>query len=341
MPAASSNKSRQVPFFRRAASMSVVAAMLVTIGCAEPGSHALVPSANAPPDGLPLVIAHRAGAADFPENTILAIDASIRHNVDMIWLTVQLSRDRVPVLYRPADLSTNTESAGSVASKTFIELSQLNAGWRFEYVRADGTKTFPYRSQPQPIPSLRQALTVIPETMPVILDMKALPAKAQAQAVAKTLDELNAWNRVLIYSTDAAYQTAFSAYKRARLFESRDDTRQRLAAGALAGECHAPPEPGSWVAFEYRRNVQLVETFTLGEGLSTVTAKLWTPFAVKCVRSKGAVNIVAIGVNGAEDYHAAACLGVNAVLSDSPRDMTSIRARTVRPLNCATETQAR
>lgn len=333
--------STRLPLFRRAAFITVVAAILVTIGCAEPSSHALVPSANTPADGLPLVIAHRAGAADFPENTILAIDESIRHNVDMIWLTVQLSRDGVPVLYRPADLSTNTESAGSVASKTFVELSQLNAGWSFEYVRADGSKTFPYRSQPQPIPSLRQALAVIPETTPVILDMKALPAHVQAQAVAQVLEELDAWSRVLIYSTDAAYQSAFSAYKRARLFESRDDTRQRLAAGALAGECPAPPDPGSWVAFEYRRKVQLIETFTLGEGLSTVTAKLWTPSAVKCFRSKGAVNIVAIGVNSAEDYRAAACLGVNAVLSDSPRDMASIQAKTLRPLNCATETPAR
>jgi glycerophosphoryl diester phosphodiesterase len=64
--------------------------------------------------------------------------------------------------------------------------------------------------------------------------MKALPSEPQAEAVARVLDQERAWRRTLIYSTDAAYQQAFSAFPQARLFESRDATRKRLATLALA-----------------------------------------------------------------------------------------------------------
>jgi glycerophosphoryl diester phosphodiesterase len=159
-----------------------------------------------------------------------------------------------------------------------------------------------------------------------MLDMKALPAEPQAAAVARVLDSENAWQRVLIYSTDAAYQHAFAPYKQARLFESRDATRARLATIALANDCVDPPPADAWTAFEYTRQVELTETFTLGEARSPVSAKLWTPASVACFRQHGAVHIVAIGVNDEADYRAAAKLGIDAVLADSPRKMSAIRA---------------
>lgn len=98
-------------------------------------------------------------------------------------------------------------------------LQKLNAGWNFAQTDATGAKRYPYREHAVRIPMLAEALRAIPASAPVFFDMKALPAAPQAAAVA----------RVLIYSTDAAYQSAFAAYPRARLFESRDTTRNRLA----------------------------------------------------------------------------------------------------------------
>ena len=298
------------------------------------GGCSSLPATDSDAGPRPLIVAHRGGAADFPENTLLAIDNALRNGVDMLWLTVQLSRDGVPVLYRPADLGANTPASGTVNEKTLAQLQALNAGWNFKQTAADGQVTFPYRSQPLSIPSLRQALAAIPESMQVILDMKALPAAPQAKAVAQLLEQLHAWNRVLIYSTDASYQQAFAQYPQARLFESRDSTRDRLASVALAHSCNAPPAPASWVAFEYRRPVQLVETFTLGEARSKVDARLWTPAAVDCFQSRGKVRMLAIGINTAEDYQAAACLKMDAVLVDSPRAMREMKQRLEWPLRC-------
>ncbi|WP_422416832.1 glycerophosphodiester phosphodiesterase family protein [Pseudomonas sp. GZD-222] len=281
----------------------------------------------------PLIVAHRGGAADYPENTLLAIDNALLNNVDMIWLTVQLSSDNVPVLYRPADLDANTQSSGPVSGKTLAQLQALNAGWQFKRITADGQVTFPYRTQAVPLPSLEQALAATPPTTPIILDMKALPAAPQAQAVARVLEKNLAWNRVLIYSTDADYQKYFSRYSHARMFESRDKTRERLATMALAHSCISAPQAGTWVAFEYQRQVELVETFTLGAGRSPVNAKLWTPQAIDCFQSKGKTNILAIGINSDEDYRMAAYLKIDAVLVDSPKKGREMKQRIERSLN--------
>src|SRR5665647_397053 len=57
----------------------------------------------------PLVIAHRGGTGDEPENTLTAIRSSLHNKADVIWMTVQVSSDGVPVLYRPADVSALSE----------------------------------------------------------------------------------------------------------------------------------------------------------------------------------------------------------------------------------------
>lgn len=284
---------------------------------------------------LPLVIAHRGGTGDAPENTLAAIRTAIANHADAIWLTVQLSRDGVPVLYRPADLAALTDASGPVASKTAAELAGVNAGWRFATKDAAGATTYPYRAAPVGIPTLAAALAEIPVGIPVILDMKALPAQPQAAAVARVLAAADAWGRVRLYSTEAAYQQAFAAWPQALLFESRDATRERLATVALAQACEAPPPAGAWAAFEFRRQMDLVERFTLGEGRSTVNgATLWSAAAVQCFRTHPDVHIVAIAVNNAADYKAAACAGVDAVLADSPKLMAPVRESLRRGYTC-------
>lgn len=308
--------------------LALLVASLTLGGCvSQPVSS---PTTGQPPQ----IVAHRGGTADFPENTLLAIDNALQNKVDMLWLTVQLSSDQVPVLYRPTDLSANTDGSGPVAGKTLAQLQQLNAGWQFKQDAANGQVVFPYSTNPVRLPSLQQALAAIPRTTPIILDMKALPAAPQAKAVAQVLEQNQAWDRVLIYSTDASYQQAFAQYPQARLFESRDRTRDRLANVALAHSCQPAPQAGSWVAFEYQRKVELVETFTLGEARSPVNAKLWTAPAIDCFQSKGKVHILAIGINSEEDYRAAACRNIDAVLVDSPRTMRGVKQRLEWPLRC-------
>jgi glycerophosphoryl diester phosphodiesterase len=286
---------------------------------------------------LPAIIAHRGGTADYPENTLRAIDGALRNGADEIWLTVQLSADGVPVLYRPADLSTLTPSSGPVSSKSAMELVTINAGWNFRTTLPDGTVVFPYRKVPTPIPTLADALAAIPANVPVILDMKALPAAPQAAAVAQVLDAHQAWSRVRLYSTDASYREAFAAYPYARQFETRDATRARLLGVALAQRCEAPPPAGTWAGFEWMRDVQVTERFTLGDAKTPVRAKLWTHAAMQCFNAQGPAQVVAFALNNADDYHDAACLGIKAVLVDSPKAARAWRGQFATTLQCDAE----
>ncbi|MEA3127432.1 MAG: glycerophosphoryl diester phosphodiesterase, partial [Caballeronia sp.] len=47
----------------------------------------------------------------------------------------------------------------------------------------------------------------------------------------------------------------------------------------------------------------------------------WTPAAVKCFKTNGDVKIVVFGVDSADAYAAAAALGIDAVMTDSPHAM--------------------
>ncbi|QZL04827.1 hypothetical protein K2224_18155 [Streptomyces sp. BHT-5-2] len=274
-----------------------------------------------------MVIAHRAGTADFPENTVRAVDGALAHKVDMMWLSVQVSRDGVPVLYRPGDLSALTDGMGRVADHDAAELTRLNAGFQFK----DASGDHPYRKHPTPLPTLEEALRRIPQRMGVLLDMKSPDAQTLVPAIAKTLDALQSegrkeWQRVRFYSTEKPNLDAMASHPRARLFEDRDTTRTRLVTSRLTGNCLNAPRKGTWAAFELRRDVTVAEKFTLGEGRSPVNkALMWDRTAAACFHTHPGVRTVLIGIETKDDYTTAQGLGAYAVLADSPAQMMKIK----------------
>ncbi|KAF9585944.1 Iron-sulfur clusters transporter atm1, mitochondrial [Lunasporangiospora selenospora] len=291
---------------------------LMTLGACATGASTSTSNSLA----LPLVFAHRGGTGDAPENTLDAIRTALANQVDGMWLSVQLSKDGVPVLYRPTNLSALTNATGTVADYTAAELAYVNAGWTFK----NASNQFPYRDNPVGIPTLRDALRALPAAMPVMLDMKALPAEPQARAVVQVVANENMQSRVTIYSTDVAYQTAIANISTLQIFESRDATRNRIVTVLLNQVCENVPSTPVWAGFELRRNLTVTEKFTLGEGISPVNnVIMWTPETVQCFRRQAPVKILAITINNAADYKAAACLGLNAVLSDSPKTMMPIK----------------
>jgi glycerophosphoryl diester phosphodiesterase len=311
----------------------MLCAALVSCGGTAPSTHS---GSELPTraEALPKLIAHRGGTADYPENSLLAIEQSLRNGADAIWLTVQLSQDGIPMLYRPADLSALTNLSGRVADRGAQELEQANAGWQFGMKAADGTISYPYRTARVGIPTLRAALRAIPANVPITLDMKALPAEPQTQAVVQVLEEEGATQRVTLYSTDQSYQSALARYPQVRTFEARDVTRQRLLTMALRQSCDTPPASGTWTGFEFDRQTEVTERFTLGEGRSNVLARLWTTPSARCFKTHPKVTIVAFAVNDADTYRAAACVGVDEVLVDSPRAMATMRRALTLPLAC-------
>jgi glycerophosphoryl diester phosphodiesterase len=274
----------------------------------------------------PLIAAHRGGTGDGPENTIPTLQNSLKHGADILWMTVQVSSDGVPVLYRPADVSALTDAKGLVNTLSAAQLTALNAGYAYSVSDAAGNKSYPYRQHPVMIPTLRDALRAVPASTPIMIDMKQLPAEALVAAVARVIDEENAWQRVRFYSTDANVLALMAAQPKAQVFESRDATRDRLARIALnGGACEAAPAAGTWSGIELERKVTVVEKFTLGEGVSEVVAHWWTPDAMKCFKRNPGTKVMVFGVDSPAAYRAAQQLGVDVVMTDSPMKMKGMR----------------
>lgn len=266
----------------------------------------------------PAIIAHRGGTGDNPENTEYAINKSINNGANAVWVTLQLSKDNVIVLYRPSDLSTLTNLTGTVSSHTASELNHADAAYNWS------PSDYPLRGKGITVPSLQEVLKKWPKTF-FFLDIKSPDASPQtfASVLADTLQKSNGLGRVRVYSTDSRYLDALPTD--IPRFESRDLTRSTLVNVAMNHDCKIASHKSApvWYGFEYRREVQVTEKFTLGEGVSK-SFLTWDREAFNCFKKDPRNKVILFGINTAEDYRQAKTLGADGVLVDSPEKFKSI-----------------
>ena len=90
----------------------------------------------------PWVVAHRGYRAKYPENTIIAFEAAMAAEADMIELDVCLSRDRIPMVIHDKTLDRTTNGKGLVSAHTLAELKKLDAGsWFGEEFKGEAIPT--------------------------------------------------------------------------------------------------------------------------------------------------------------------------------------------------------
>lgn len=83
-------------------------------------------------NGRPLVIAHRGGAALFPENTAYAFDKAFEMGVDALELDVHLTKDEVLVTNHDASIDRTSDHTGLIKDYTYDELKSFHFGSRFK-----------------------------------------------------------------------------------------------------------------------------------------------------------------------------------------------------------------
>lgn len=265
----------------------------------------------------PKIVAHRAGTADAPENTIYAIDLAKKNNADAIWLTVQLSKDNQLVLYRPSDLSSLTDHEGPVSKYNALQLNRINAAYKYNI-----KNNLQLPMQDTTISRLETILKKYPDTT-FYIDLKSPDAdpNIQAQAILALLDKTNSFSQVRFYSTNDEFLKALkSLSSKISLFESRDETRTMLANIVMNHQCSIENDKTTtrWYGFELHRKVEVVEKYTLGEARSPATLS-WDKEAIDCFRKNGNAYIIVFGVNNDSDYQLAKEIGVDAVMVDSPK----------------------
>ncbi|MEK7741096.1 MAG: glycerophosphodiester phosphodiesterase, partial [Pseudomonadota bacterium] len=182
---------------------------------------------------------------------------------------------------------------------------------------------YPWRGKGIRIPTLQQVLTQFPRTT-FYIDIKSPDADPVqiATAIKRVLVSTNSLNRVRLYSTERRYTDAVKQVGQIPYFVARDDTRDILARVALNHNCQAAQEPIGWHGLELRRQVEVVETYTLGEGRSKAEF-VWDKEIMNCFRTQAANRIVLFGINSEADYRIAKQLGAEAVMVDSPAQFSN------------------
>lgn len=74
----------------------------------------------------PVFIAHRGYASNYPENTLVALDAAKQAGAEYIEVDIQLTSDGIPVLFHDRDLKRLCQQSGSIHDYTFSQLEKFN-----------------------------------------------------------------------------------------------------------------------------------------------------------------------------------------------------------------------
>lgn len=118
-------------------------------------------TATPAPSGAVEIIAHRGASHDAPENTLAAFRLAWEQNADAIELDIWMSKDGGAIVIHNPGTRRTAQLDKRVAEQTVAELQALEAGtWKGE------------RWAREPIPTLSQALDVVPEGKRVFVEIK-------------------------------------------------------------------------------------------------------------------------------------------------------------------------
>jgi glycerophosphoryl diester phosphodiesterase len=143
------------------------------ITCAQPSADAIRRTFLDAGSITVLVAAHRAVHNIHPENSLEAIQESIKLGVDIIELDVKVSKDGIPFLTHDHTIDRTTTGKGEAEKFTWEELQQF-------FIVDKGKKT-KYK-----IPSLKQALDLAYGKILVDLDLKTNHVEQVIETVNKT-----------------------------------------------------------------------------------------------------------------------------------------------------------
>ena len=139
----------------------------------------------------PVVFAHRGASKYAPENTITAFKLAIEQQADAIELDVQLSADKVIVVFHDNKLDRTTNGKGFLKDHDYQSLLDLSAGKLFGP---------PYQSEK--IPTLFQVFETFGKSIYYNIELKNLltPFDSLPARVTSIIQEFNLEDHVLISS---------------------------------------------------------------------------------------------------------------------------------------------
>jgi glycerophosphoryl diester phosphodiesterase len=157
----------------------------------------------------PVIVAHRGGSLEAPENTLAAVKHGIRVGSDWQEIDVQLSKDQRVIVMHDDTVDRTTNGSGLVGEMLAVDLQQLTADqpmWSDKVIarlRALGVSEpgFGDRFAGERVPTLEQVLR-LPNSR-LMIEIKTDPrAELVVRKVLDVIDRTGAHRRVAIGSFD-------------------------------------------------------------------------------------------------------------------------------------------
>ena len=252
---------------------------------------------------LPLVVAHRGGAALMPENTLAAFEHALKLGVDQLETDTHLSKDGEVIIMHDPNVATTTNGSGLISELTLAELKKLNAAAK----NAKGGVT------QQEIPTLAQALDLAKAKAGIQIEIKVNAGGARYPGIEKkVIDLVNArgmTNDVIIISFD------FPTLKEIKQIDSRIKTGALVNAQWFGARMLASPE---------QIVAEIIET--TGADFFMPVSTTVTEVLVRAVHARG-LKIGTWTVNTAGEMKRLAEWGVDGITTNSPDELKKVLGR--------------
>jgi glycerophosphoryl diester phosphodiesterase len=142
-----------------------------------------------------LNIAHRGGAGEFPEHTMIAYQGALDVGTHMLEIDVHRTVDGELVLMHDDTVDRTTDGSGLIADMTLSDLKALDAAYEFTL---DGGQTYPYRGTGVAIPTPEEVFAAFPEAL-FVIEIK--PAQAlMVEEMLTAIDDAGVRENVILGS---------------------------------------------------------------------------------------------------------------------------------------------
>jgi glycerophosphoryl diester phosphodiesterase len=258
-----------------------------------------------------LVMAHRGGAALWPENTAHAFAQAVSLGVDVLEMDLHGTADGALVVIHDATVERTTDGAGRVNSLTLAQLKKLDAGYRWTN---DGGRTFPFRGRQITVPTLREVLDAFPQTRLNIDIKQAQPSLVKSFCA--MLRDSRATNRVTVASFSSQTLAEFRRECPEVGTSAGLEEVLALASELQAGRGIAAGKAGS------PRVVQVPET--LG-------GRVWLTAEVVAAAHRAGLEVHVWTVNDEAGMRRMFALGVDGIMTDYPDKLIALLRQTAEP----------
>lgn len=183
----------------------------------------------------PVILAHRGGYSEAPENTLSAFLKSAELGVHGFAVDIRLTKDEEIIVFHDEFTDRTTDFSGRIADYTLSELKKADAGYRFE----DDAGQYPYRGKGEVILSLRELLEKFPHML-IAINLKDSPGTYEGSLMPsklwRLLDELGAEDRVAVTGPYDEQTDRFNLYAQNRVATGAGDNEVKKAYAAFTSK---------------------------------------------------------------------------------------------------------